>query len=138
MHFRLHIFALTVGLIAACSSSKDQRKTSDDTTPAAAPAAPATATPAEDARQLAAAGAPVIDVRSQEEWDEGHLASAKLIPVDQFQGRIAEVDALVNGDKSKPVVVVCRSGGRAGKAREMLLAAGYSHVVNGGRWENLK
>lgn len=137
------LIALAAALVlAACSSNKE---------PAGKPAEPAAAFPPGPvnakgeqvtdparARELAAQGAPVLDVRTQEEWDAGHLDKAKLIPVADFQGRLAEVEALVGGDKSKPVVVVCRSGGRAEKAKAMLLTAGYTNVVNGGRWENLQ
>lgn len=98
-------------------------------------AAPATgASP----QALRAAGAPIIDVRTREEWNEGHADGAVLIPVQEFEARAAEVDALVAGDKSRPVVVVCRSGARAGRAAAILKARGYTAVVNGGAWTSVR
>ena len=87
---------------------------------------------------LRAAGAPVIDVRTPEEWNEGHADGTVLIPVQELEARLAEVDALVGGDKSRPVVVVCRSGARAGRAAAILKARGYSTVVNGGAWTTMR
>ena len=139
---RFRMFALCLGLLAAGAACK-QEPSAQASASTSAPSGPINAngervTAPTDARALAAAGAPVIDVRTQEEWDAGHLDQAKLIPVTEFAGRISEIDALVGGDKSKPVVIICRSGGRSEKAKAMLLAAGYQQVINGGRWENLK
>lgn len=138
----LRLLSLLAALVlGACSSNKEPAGKPSE--PTSFPSGPVNAkgekvTDPVNARELAAQGAPVLDVRTQEEWDAGHLDKAKLIPVADFQGRLAEIDALVGGDKSKPIVVVCRSGGRAEKAKAMLLSAGYSNVVNGGRWENLQ
>ena len=92
-----------------------------------------------DLRALHAAGAPLLDVRTPQEWrDDGHVASSVLIPVQEFEARLAEVNKLVGGDLNKPIVVVCRSGGRAEQARKMLAARGYTAVFNGGAWTNLR
>ena len=92
----------------------------------------------EDARALRDAGAPVVDVRSAGEWAEGHLPKSTLVPLPELPKRIKEIEALVGGDKSKPVILVCRSGGRAGQARSLLLQSGFTHVVNAGAWESLR
>jgi rhodanese-related sulfurtransferase len=111
--------------------------------PAAQPSA-SSAAPAEAAataltpKALVANGALAIDVRSQAEYDEGHTSQTKLIPIDDFEPRIGEFAALTGGDKAKPIVVVCRSGGRAGRAKAMLEKAGYTNVTNGGPWQSLK
>lgn len=93
---------------------------------------------ANNARALRAAGAPVVDVRSKEEWNEGHLDGATWVPLGELPKRLNEIEALVQHDKSKPVVVVCRSGGRAGQARTLLQQQGFTHVVNGGGWTALR
>jgi phage shock protein E len=49
-----------------------------------------------------------------------------------------EVEQLAEGDKTKPIVVYCASGGRAAKAKTQLDAAGYSNVVNGGGVDDLR
>jgi len=79
----------------------------------------------------------ILDVRSQDEWDAGHLERSRLLPLPQLPLRLADVDKLVGGDKSRTVVVVCRSGTRAGQAKKILEAAGYTHVENGGPWQSL-
>ena len=53
----------------------------------------------------------LIDVRSQQEYEAGHLKNAKNIPVD----KIAEDIKCFVPDKEKTIVVYCRSGKRAGR-----------------------
>jgi phage shock protein E len=91
-----------------------------------------------DAKQMIKDGALVIDVRSQEEWNEGHLSMAKLLPVDQLPTRLKEVEGWTGGDKSKPIVVHCRSGARSGRAQTILKNAGFTNVVNGGGYSSLR
>jgi phage shock protein E len=90
------------------------------------------------ARALIATGAVVIDVRTADEYAGGHLASAVNLPVQELSSRLGEIDALVAGDKTRPVVVYCAAGGRAAKAKLQLEAAGYAHVVNGGGFDDLR
>ncbi len=89
------------------------------------------------ARALIASGATVIDVRTADEFAEGHVATAVNVPVEDLPTHLAEVNKLVGGDRSRPVVVYCASGGRAATAKTDLEAAGYSHVVNGGGYSGL-
>eukprot|EP00493_Phyllostaurus_siculus_P024879 UN25221 len=62
-------------------------------------------------------GSIVIDVRTESEWDEGHLACATRVELatDFTEERLSEV---TNGDFSALVVLYCRSGNRAGVAKE--------------------
>lgn len=90
-----------------------------------------------DAKQLIANGALAIDVRTKDEWDGGHLPQAKHVPVDEIAGRVDDVEQWAGG-KDKPIVVYCAMGGRAGRARSALLAAGFTNVVNGGGYSSLK
>lgn len=91
-----------------------------------------------DIKAAVAEGAVVIDVRNQDEWNGGHLEKSTLIPLPSFAGRIKEIEKLVGGDKSKPVIIVCRSGARAGQAKSQLEAKGFTRVFNGGGWGNLR
>lgn len=104
--------------------------------PAAAP--PSSAPAAPSARELIAAGNLTIDVRTQQEWDSGHLPSARLVPIDDFEGRVEEIAGWLGGDRTKPVVVYCRSGNRSGRAKQILERAGFTHVVNGGAYQELR
>src|SRR5262245_62147270 len=117
--------SIVVLLAVACSKP--------EAPPASAPA-PAAQTPALSvqapagidpvaARKLITAGAVVLDVRSSEEFADGHLVSATNVPVDDIQGRLAEIDKLVGGDKTRPIVTYCGAGSRAAKAKQTLEAA---------------
>jgi rhodanese-related sulfurtransferase len=70
----------------------------------------------------------VLDVRQPEEWDNelGHIEGARLVPLPELGGRLAEIEAW----KTKPVIAVCRSGNRSGRAAELLRAAGFRDVYN--------
>jgi rhodanese-related sulfurtransferase len=73
---------------------------------------------------LAAIGsaARVIDVREPSEWDVAHIAHAELVP-------LASVPERTDAFDGSPTYVVCRSGGRSGRACEFLAAQGLD-VVN--------
>ena len=64
----------------------------------------------------------VLDVRSPEEFREGHVPGAVNVPYDQIAARIADVP------KDKDVVLYCRSGRRAGIAADVLAANGYTRL----------
>ncbi|MGI2855086.1 rhodanese-like domain-containing protein [Shewanella algae] len=81
-----------------------------------------------------AQGAMLVDVRTPEEYAEGHLPEAINIPFEQ----IVEVFAKQGIAKNTPVVVYCRSGRRSGIAKESLDNAGYQAVYNGGGYDTLK
>ena len=87
------------------------------------------------AKQLIAQGATVLDVRTPDEFKDAHLPQATNMPIQGFDP--AAVAKLVGGDKTKPIVVYCAKGGRAQKAKDQLDAAGYTHVVNGGGYDDL-
>ncbi len=75
----------------------------------------------------------LVDVREPNEWDAGHVEGAIHIPLSQVPQRMNEIP------KDRDVVMICRSGGRSGRAQEYLLQNGYSRVQNmtGGmqRWQ---
>ena len=70
------------------------------------------------------AGAFILDVRTQEEWNEYHIPGSTLIPLDQLETRVKEVP------QDKEVVVVCRSGNRSKPGRDALKAAGFTQVTS--------
>jgi rhodanese-related sulfurtransferase len=82
----------------------------------------------ETAYEMYQAGEFVLDVRTQEEWDEFHIPGATLIPLDQLESRVNEVP------RDRDVVVICRSGNRSQVGRDTLLDAGFTRVtsVDGG------
>ncbi|HIE44737.1 MAG TPA: rhodanese-like domain-containing protein [Flavobacteriaceae bacterium] len=75
-------------------------------------------------------GAVILDVRTPAEWAEGHTKSAKLITLNDIPQSVEKIKAW-----NKPVIVVCKSGGRAGTALSYLQQAGID-AINGGGWQN--
>lgn len=72
------------------------------------------------------AGALVIDVRSRQEFEQGHFSTAVNIPVDQFEARLQEVGP----NKERPVIVYCHAGTRAAVVSEILKKNGYLKIIN--------
>ena len=70
----------------------------------------------------------IIDVRTFEEWDQGHLSSAKHIEWQEISQKIQVMDT----NKDDQIILYCRSGKRAEKAKIILNDLGYEHVVNAG------
>ena len=64
----------------------------------------------------------VIDVRTPAEFATGSLPGARNIPVDKFDQKLRDIK------KDKPVIVVCASSSRAGRAAAQLRAGGYGEV----------
>lgn len=74
-----------------------------------------------------AGGATVLDVRNPSEYEAGHVAGAKLIPLPELAQRQAEIP---DGD---PIYVICAVGGRSLTAAKAMVQAGYQAVsVTGG------
>jgi rhodanese-related sulfurtransferase len=64
----------------------------------------------------------LIDVRTEGEYASGHLAGAKLIPVQEIDKRLAEIS------KNKPVLLYCRTGHRSGNALKILQNNGFGRA----------
>lgn len=72
-------------------------------------------------------GAPLVDVRQPDEWEEFRAPGAVLVPLGELPERIGEVPT------DGTVYVICKSGGRSAKAVELLRAQGIDAVnVAGG------
>lgn len=66
----------------------------------------------------------LIDVREQEEWDDGHLKQATHVPISQLKAGLTteEIDKFF--PKEKIIYLHCAAGGRSVKAAELLKASG--------------
>ena len=127
---------LLVLALAACS--KHAQAPAQPPPPASGSAPEAVHKDPKLAKQMIAQGAVVLDVRTPDEFNSGHLPTATNIPIDDFAKHLDDVAKLTGGDKSKPIVVHCGGGARAERAKRQLEAAGYTHVVNGGGYDDLK
>ncbi len=70
----------------------------------------------------------IIDVRTLEEYKEGHIGGALLLPYDQINA--ASVAKAIGGDKNRTVIVYCRSGRRSEIAAQSLTSLGYKKVFD--------
>ena len=68
----------------------------------------------------------ILDVRTPEEWAEGSIAGAKKMNFfdDTFNDQLSKLD------KTKPVYVYCKSGGRSGKAAKKMDKMGFTKIYN--------
>lgn len=66
----------------------------------------------------------LLDVRTQEEWNEYHAPNTTLIPLDQLPNRLNELP------REREIVVVCRSGNRSQQGRDILINAGFTQVTS--------
>jgi rhodanese-related sulfurtransferase len=97
---------LTIGLIACSSGSQDELTN-------------------EKAKQMIDNGdVKVLDVRSEEEYSQGHIKGSLFIPLDELESRLDELD------KNQSFLVVCRTGSRSSQAAEVLKSNGFTSVYN--------
>lgn len=68
----------------------------------------------------------ILDVRSAQEYQQGHIQGAINIAYDQLQDH----SALLNQYRSQPIVVYCRSGRRAQIAHQLLQQQGFSQTID--------
>jgi sulfur-carrier protein adenylyltransferase/sulfurtransferase len=82
---------------------------------------------ATEARDRIESGEPVVvDVREQDEWDEGHIPGAVHVPRGHLESRIERLAP----DTARPVVVYCSAGNRSAFAAKTLTGLGYEDVVS--------
>ena len=82
------------------------------------------------AREWLSKGAKVIDVRSEGEFQEKHLAGAVNIPLNRLRDEIARLAP----NKEQPLLLHCLSGARSGMGTAMLKKMGYRNVFNLGSY----
>ena len=85
---------------------------------------------AEEAKQImdSEEGYIILDVRTREEYDQGHIPGAIVIPHEE----IAEKAEDVLTDKDQLILVYCRSGRRSKIAAEALVELGYTNIKESG------
>jgi len=66
----------------------------------------------------------LLDVRTVEEFVDGHIPGALNISHQELEARLAEL----SGEKNTQIVIYCRSGRRAEVAKQVLVKAGFSHL----------
>ncbi|MFK7775271.1 MAG: rhodanese-like domain-containing protein [Saprospiraceae bacterium] len=74
----------------------------------------------------------IIDVRTPQEYQQGHVKNSINIPLYDIGKSIKKIK-----QKNKPIITCCRSGARSGNAAATLKSAGIE-VYNGGSWNSVQ
>jgi len=126
------IFLMTCCVCAACAVVSPVHQTVNDVKIQNTNALPSNVTVA-NALKMREKGAFILDVRQEWEWNWFHIPGSTLIPLGQLADRVAELP------RDHDILVVCRSGYRSRKGRDILLNAGFTRVtsMDGGvkQWE---
>jgi rhodanese-related sulfurtransferase len=85
----------------------------------------------EDITEKLKEGAFLVDVRSPQEFDGGHVKGSVNIPLD----RVA--NSLEKFKNKKNIIVFCRSGNRSSQAKSILEKNGFTNVTNGDTWQSV-
>ena len=82
---------------------------------------------AAEAKEIIDAGAQVLDVRTDVEFEAGHIPGARHVPVADLQREAG------NLTQDTPVILYCRSGNRSGPTADAFAASGWdAHSIEGG------
>jgi molybdopterin/thiamine biosynthesis adenylyltransferase/rhodanese-related sulfurtransferase len=68
----------------------------------------------------------LVDVRERDEWEQGRIPGAVLVPRGNLESRIENVAP----DRSRPVLLYCAAGNRSAFAAQTLTALGYEHAIS--------
>jgi len=82
--------------------------------------------------EMVAAGATIIDVRTPEEYNGGHINGSVNIPLSSLDQNLSKFK------KDKPIITCCASGMRSASAKSILKSNGFTEVFNGGGWNGLQ
>lgn len=85
-----------------------------------------------DYKLLMENGAILLDVRTKEEYRQGHASNSINIPLDNLNSNLSKLK------KDKTIITVCASGMRSGSAAGLLKKNGFADVYNGGSWTNFR
>ena len=116
--------ATSLALLSGCTLSKAKADTAEDMTGKAA----YQKISAEEAYEMMVSQEVVVDVRTREEYDGGHIENAVLVPNESIGSEMPETLP----DKEATLLIYCRSGRRSKDAAQKLLALGYQSVYDFG------
>lgn len=118
---KLGILLLVVVILVAGCSSQEKAKEK---------AVPVNKITASEAKVMIDGGEDlvILDVRTQEEYDQGHIENAVLIPDTEISAKAPTVLA----DQNQTILVYCRTGRRSAEAAKKLVDLGYTHIYDFG------
>lgn len=118
-------------LLSACTGAAASQKAASSGSAgmgAASRAAVHKITAEEAKNMMTAGGVTIVDVRTQAEYDGGHVPGAIVVPVES----IGDAMPAALPDKDATLLVYCHSGRRSAIASDKLAALGYQHVYDFG------
>lgn len=115
------IFGMSIIVLVGCQSAPTKKTDSPEIVKSmgVTEISPQEARPA-----VEAAYSQLIDVRTPEEYAEGHAYRARNIPLDTLMTNLDKLE------KNEPVYLICRTGNRSKKAAQMLVDAGFPQAIN--------
>lgn len=137
---RLSLVAAPIALVVVLTGCSDDSQPTVGSSPtssrpaAAGPVAPGgvRTVAGSEALRLAAQGAVVLDVRTPEEYADGHLEGARNLNLaDDFEGAVSALP------RTGRYVVYCRSGNRSAQAAAVMMGLGFTAVADAGGLDNL-
>lgn len=117
--------ATLLALLSGCTLSKTKADTAED---APGKAAYHKISAEEAYEMMVSQEVVVVDVRTREEYDGGHIENAVLVPNESIGSKMPETMP----DKEVTLLIYCRSGRRSKDAAQKLLALGYQSVYDFG------
>lgn len=127
MNKRYALFALiltSLFLLSACQTiENDISQAPTESAPSPAAAGYKNITP-DKIGDLTKDGVRLVDVRTAQEYENGHIPGAETAPLDQLP------QAAAAWDKKEPVIVICLSGGRSAQAASYLAKEGFKKIYN--------
>ena len=126
------VLVIVLALLVSCSgqaptTSPELTTPSPElTTPSPEPTTPSyiNITPEEAYEMVSHGEVVVLDVRTPEEYNSGHISDALLIPLSELESRLDELNP------SDHILVYCKTGVRSAKAAGILVDNGFIHVYN--------
>jgi len=82
--------------------------------------------------ELLAKGAIIVDVRTEREFNSGHVKGSVNIPLDKLAQNFSKLK------RDKPIITCCASGTRSATAKNLLKNSGFVEVYNAGRWTSIQ
>ena len=83
--------------------------------------------------ELVKLGALILDVRTESEYNEGHIQGAMNIPVEKLRINLHKL-----ADKQRVIIACCVSGIKSRFAKNLLDSRGFAHVYDAGKWLKLQ
>ncbi len=124
------VILLAAFLLSGCSTSGVAPDSGQSAPASTAPAGAYQKISADEAYRMMTdtTGYLILDVRTQEEFDQGHIENAVLLPVTDM----AEKAGKQLADKEQVILVYCRSGRRSEQAAQLLMDMGYTNIYDFG------